>query len=360
MLNVTATNLPRLMVCNGSRLMESSTHSIKQDNTVRDEGNAAHWLVEQVHAGHFTAEELIDRKAPNGVYITAEMVEHLEDYMADASMGGIEVSTSHGTPSWQINGRADSVSYVEAQKHLDIGDLKYGWSIVEPEDNWTLISHALGWIQQNPDKPVESITFTIYQPRPYHPEGRVRSWTIETKELDALWDRIATTLTDPSDMLQTSPQCTNCPALATCPAARRAQMNGIEASEQAFNDELDNDELSFQIDQVSRAIEVLKQQEKAYKDLAQHKIRQGEIVNNYALNQDLANTSWLSCMTPEFLQNLTGKDLVGKKVLVTPNQAIKKGVSKEVVAIMTERRVKGVKLVRMDANTKAKKMFNPN
>lgn len=358
MLTVTATELPRLMACNGSRLMGSSTSLVQTDDTVRDEGNAAHWLVEQVHAGHFTVEELIDRKAPNGIYITSEMVGYLEEYLKAIREGGyVEIDTSHGTLSWQINGRADLAKYHAPTKHLRIADLKYGWSIVEPENNWTLISHAIGYIAQH-NLEFSTITFTIYQPRAYHPAGRIRSWQIDHEQLKELWKQLATTLTTPNDILNTGKHCYNCPALATCPAARKAQMNAVDASEKAFVDEIDNEELSFQLDHMKRAIDVLKQQEKAYNEEALNRIKQGQIVNNYSLDHELTNRMWQKHVNPDLMKILTGKDLGKKQDLITPAEAERRGVSKEVVAPFVERCNKGVKLIRMDANTKANKLFN--
>lgn len=361
MLTVTATDLPRLMACNGSRLMGGFTPPVDTDDTVRNEGIAADWLVDQVFNMRFTAEELIDRKAENGVYITAEMVEYLEEYLKAVGTIGfgaqIEVNTSHAGHGWQVNGRADLTKYHAPSQHLDVGDLKFGWGIVEPEDNWTLISHVFGWIAQHPDKPVSSATITIYQPRPHHPGGHVRSVTLGGNMLAELYHRLTTTLSNPSDALNTGPHCYKCPALATCPAARKAQMNAIDASEKAFVDNIDNANLSFQLDHVNRAMEALKQSQKAYSELALHRLRMGQIIPNYSCETGLTNRQWKQDVTPETIQMLTGINVRKPGDMITPNQAEKAGVLPEVVAAFTERRNKDVKLVRIDANTKAKQMF---
>lgn len=357
MLMVTATNLPRLMACNGSRLMGGFTPPVR-DDTIRNEGNAADWVIQQVHSGQFTIEELGDRKAPNGVYITDTMIEYLEEYLRIASYGQIEVNTSHGTKIWEINGRADLVEYRETAKQLFISDFKYGWGIVEPENNWTLISHAISWIAKNPDKLVETIIFTIYQPRPHHQISRVREWSITVEQLDDLYKQLNETLSNPSDAINTGPHCYKCPSLASCPASRLAQMNAVDASEMAFDDNLDNDELSFKLDHMKRAIEVLTQAQKAYIEIALDRVRSGQVIKNYSITNDLTNTVWKEYVTPEMIMTMTGKD-VTKKALITPNQAKKAGVSEEVVKSFTERRNKGVKLERIDANAKAEKMFSP-
>jgi hypothetical protein len=354
MLIVTATDLPRLMACNGSRLMGGANPPVDSDNVVRDEGNAADWLVQQIYNGHFTAEELIDRKAPNGIYITAEMVEFLEPYIHRP--GVIELDTSHAGANWQVNGRADRVNYIRETATLKVDDLKYGWSIVEPEENWTLISHVMGFMAQNPSYPVERAELTIFQPRPHHPDGPVRTWHIDRARIAELYAQMNATLSNPTDILNTSPNCYRCPALAICPAARKAQMNGIEASENAFVDNIDNDNLSFQLDHVARAMKLLKQMHDAYSELALYRLKAGQVVRNYSVENELANRSWLDHVTPEFMQMITGKD-ISQKQLISPAQAEKMGITPEVVSAMTTRKQKGFKLARVDADKKAKKLF---
>lgn len=355
MLSITATDLPRFMACNGSVTLDSPALDGVTDTTVKDEGIAAHWLAEQVHKG-MQPEELVDRQAPNGVFITGEMVEHLEDYLQfiHHAAPNIEVDTSFNNMQFDVHGRADAVAFDPTTLH--IVDLKYGWSIVEPEMNWTLIAHAIGYIQKH-HTITQQIKFTIYQPRPYHPAGKIRSWVITGDELIKLQSDLIRALTNPTDKLNTSIHCKNCPSLAYCPAARKAQYNAIEASEKAFTDVISNDNLSVQIDELRRAACMLKDLEKAYSELALHRLKKGEIINNFTLDKELSNRQWKEGITPEILQILTGKDLT-KKQLITPAQAEKAGVSKEVVAPFTERVNKGVKLVRMDANAKAKKLFN--
>lgn len=367
MLTVTATNLPRLLTCNGSRLVGGLTPpAIAGDDTVKKEGDAADWVVQQVFSGQITANELIERKAPNGVHITAEMVEHLEEYLKAITCNPdtilkaityIEYENSHTVGAVQINGRADLVKYDPARRHLDIGDLKYGWGIVEPENNWTLLSHVFGFMVQNPDAIIETATLTIYQPRPRHYFGPVRSWSINGQNINQLYSEMVKILTNLTDRLQTSEHCYKCPALATCPAARKAQLNAIESSEKAYVETVDNETLSFVLDHFDRAVDMLTQSKKAYEEMALFRIKNGQIIKNYSTETGLSNSNWVEHATPEVLQMLTGKDLTKKK-LVTPAEAKRQGVNEDIVASLTERNNTGVKLVRIDADAKARKLLN--
>lgn len=360
MLSVIATDLPRLIACNGSRLMGASVPPVDATDATKDEGNAVHWLAAQWHSDdNLLLKDIVGQQSPEGVFITREMVEYLEEYFTAIAEAQVEVETSHAGNGWTVRGRADAIKYDPAGGHLTICELKYGWRIVEPEMNWTLISHVAGFIANNPDKPVHTIDMTIFQPRPHHPAGSVRSWRIGVGDFVELYNKMAATLQSPDDMLHTGEiQCHYCPALATCPAARKAEFNAIDTSNKAFTDEIDNKTLSFRLDQIKRASAILKDQEKAYGELALYRVKQGGIVPNYGIESELTNRNWKENLTPEFVEALTGKEL-SKKQLITPAQAEKAGVSKEVVAALTERRNKGVKLVRMDADAKARKAFKP-
>lgn len=361
MLTVTADNLSRLIPCNGSRLLTNFVPVVESDTTVRDEGDAADWIVSQVVGGHFTAEELVERRAPNNVFVTADMVEHLDDYLAMLKATGalVEADMSHSGQGWQVNGRADAISYEPLTQTLTVNDLKFGWSPVEPEMHWPMISHAIGWwLRYGKEFPVQHVKFVIWQPRPYHPEGNVRTWPVSFDKLMELYSFMNATLTNPAETLNTGKWCKGCDRRTACPAFSLAQMNVIDMTTQAFVAELSNDELSHRLDQLTRAEEVIKQSKEAYRDLAFWRIKEGQLIKNYSLTIEKANTSWREGTTPEMLLALTGVDAT-KKELLTPNQAKKAGISEQVVAAFTERRDKGAKLVRQDVSAKAAKLFNP-
>lgn len=360
MFTTTATNLPRFMSCNGSRLVEGFIPSTDDDeDKTRHEGNAVHWLIQQVHEGKFLSEELIDRKAENGVYITPEMVEHADQFLkVVGNSGTVEYDTSFSDPNgkFHVRARTDRADYLTDTQTLLIDDFKYGWGIVEPTENWTLIAHAIGWWFKNLDKPILNVVFTIYQPRPHHPEGRIRKWEISFEELKEYYNILYTALSNPSDMLHTGNHCYKCPSLVNCPAAHKAQMNALDYSEKAFNDKLCNEEISFQLDQFKRSIEILEQGHNALCELATHKLKHGEMIKNYSVEAELANRSWKDFVTLDIMKSMTDID-IKKEQLITPKQAETAGVKKEIIDSFTERKSKGVKLVRINENAKAKKLF---
>ena len=358
MLTIDASNLPRYMQCNGHRLLQADPVFIERDNTIREEGNAAHWLASVAFSGQHTIDEMVDRKAPNGIFITSEMAEHVGDYISAIDRnpyhpGNIEWSYSLVGQNWQVNGRADYISHND--QTLNIDDLKYGYTIVEPKKNWTLIAHAIGYCQTNNVAP-QQITFIIHQPRAPHRDGRVREWSISYDELLLLYAEMNAALYNPSNTLQTGPNCYKCPAFVGCPARQDAELNALETAHMAYRAEIENTELSDRMALIHRAEEMIKQAKKAYEEQIMYRLKQGQALNGYAIENDLTNRMWKDGVTVDLMQTLTGVNL-SKPQLITPSQAEKAGVSKDIVAMFAERRPKGSKLVRIDTDKRAAKFF---
>jgi hypothetical protein len=355
MISLTATELPRFMACNGSQSM-TRLEPYEPDESVEEEGNAAHWLVEQMFKlPALDINSFLNKEAPNGVFITTEMLEHCERYIQDINAlgGSVEVHTTLRFETFDIRGRADHIAVVNSV--LYINDFKYGWRIVEPEMNWTLIWHALAFMHRE-SPPVDEIVFRIYQPRPFHPLGNVREWRINRAKLSELTVILNSTCSNPQQVLNSGSHCYRCPSLAVCPAAQIASMNSIDVSQKTFDSHVNNEQLSFMLDQTSKAIKTLEQSRTAYEELASHRIKAGQTVPEYSMQTDLSQKQWKKGLTAEIMQTITGLDL-SKKQLVTPNQAETLGVNKKVIETLTERNTKGLKLVRLDERKKAEKLL---
>lgn len=355
MLTITATDLHRYMNCSGFKDLTPFEPSEK-DTTVRDEGVAVHWMIEDAFKTDKLLEEYTDRKAPNGVYITAAMIEHAEEYYKWLNETGadIECDTTHRTDAWQINGRADAKAVLGESLH--IADFKYGWTQVEVKKNWTLISHACAVAMQNPA--VKNITLTVFQPRGFHHDGQVRDWNLTIDDLKNLYNQIDSKLRNPVKTLSTGNHCKDCPVATNCPAAQKAAMRVIDVSEhEVFDSTVNTDKLSYILDNLYRAEEHLKQTLKAYEELATHQMKQGTLIPEYSLKRGLSQRVFKEGVTPEMLQALFNVDVTEKKMM-TPAQAEKKGIPKEAMESFCERKETGLKIVRISAEKQAKEKFN--
>lgn len=354
MLSLTATELPRFMTCNGYKSL-GSIQPFDSSTELIDEGRAVHWLAEQVASG-INPETLIGQSASNNLFITDEMVENCQNYFKFISSDSaeVEIDTSHSGNGWEIRGRADCIKH--NNDVLIIADLKYGWRIVEPKMNWTLISHAIGWCKQHENHHPNLIVFKIFQPRPYHPQGCIREWQINYNELMQLYDKLTQTLVNPSSTVCSGAQCYKCQSLSQCPAAQIAAMNAIDVAELAFDSEISNERLSWMLTNLKRAQEVLKQSCDAYEDLAKHRLSEGKSVKGYSISPSLGQTTWNKDINAEFIKAMTGIDVHVEK-LMTPAQAKKAGVPKEFIAECTYRPDNGLKLVAVDETKIAEKYF---
>ena len=355
MLSLTATELPRFMACNGFTRL-GGIEPFNPSTEITDEGNAAHWLCEQVYQG-IKPESLIGQKAYNGLFITEDMVENCREYinLITSTSCYVEKDTSHRNGNlWEIRGRADYIARYD-EHTLMIADLKYGWRIVEPEMNWTLISHAIEARRYCGFIPTRFI-FRVYQPRPFHPRGPVRDWVIGKVELDEFEDQLISTLNNPSATVCSSEQCYRCKSLSQCPAAQIATMNAVDVANMAFDSEISDDKLAWMLDNLKRAQEVIKQSYEAYQDLALHRLKAGDKIKSYDIQTALGNTIWNDDVTPEMLEVISGVDCTVKK-LITPAQAKKKGVPEDLIGQFTHRPDNGFKLVKIDQNKLGNKLF---
>lgn len=355
MLSLTATELPRFMACNGYKSL-GGIEPFNPSTEQTDEGNAAHWLCEQVYHGA-NAEDLIGQTAPNGLYITADMVEYCREYLnvITSNECEVEVDTSHSGDGWEIRGRADSIEYYKECFTLFVADLKYGWRIVEPENNWTLISHAIAYCRKHNIQPT-TIVFRIFQPRPFHPQGTVRERTIDYAKLMSLYQELSEVLSHPSSTVCSGSQCYKCQCLSQCPAAQIAAMNAIDVVEMAFDSEIENDKLVWMLANLKRAQEIIKQSYDAYEDLALHRLKAGGRLKGYSMQQALGQTTWNDGITSDVVKMMSGVDVRVDKIM-TPAQAKKAGVPEDLIKSMTHRPDNGFKLVAVDENKLAQKMF---
>lgn len=361
MLTIEAQELIRLMQCNGSFKLPvfELPHA---PSSVREQGVAAHFIARSVWTREFSeAIELVDRRAPNGIFITPEMADHVAEYIdivraSDApEFNDVDVKTAltDDQQFYSINGHADNIAL--GPHHVTVRQFQYGFSIVEPDENWSMIFHAIAFCVKMGRFPA-NVTFEVFQPRAYHHRGRLRRWSISGDELRNYWMQMHQTLCSLSDHLQTGPACGKCKSFVFCPIRREKDFNAIEAAGLAYADDLPNDALAVLLDTVEAAKKTLDETQKALQELARHRVKNGQVVANYGFEPTLGNTTWNEGVTPETLLALTGKNLT-KPGLVTPAAAKRAGAPEAIVDALTHRPVTGHKLVRENTHKKAARLL---
>lgn len=356
----TATELPRLMHCIGSRNMQAALPP-DHDHEARDEGTAAHWLA---NAWFHGSQPVAGTKAPNGYVITGEMIDHVGTYISALDCGEIEVETTFSGAAWEVRARADHIvalydpndQYQTYVQTLVIDEFKYGHRLVSPVENWTMVAHAAGYCLARNIQP-ERIIFRVHQPRAYHPDGPLRTWEIDYATLCKLYGQIDERLSNPTNELMTDVDiCAKCHALATCPAARMASMNAIDAAHIGFNDSLPANTLAYEYELLKRAEGTVNNRREALEELMTHRIKTGNVIMGYGLKPRLANSRWKPGISADAITMVTGVD-VRKIDTVTPAEAKRRGLSDATVAALTDRPIIGTKLERIDADAAARKHF---
>lgn len=364
MLMVRCSSLPRVFACPGSLTLGAQAPTSLETEAAR-EGTAAHELAKMVLTGAVShVDELIDRRASNGVVYTAEMADHTAQYIEHLQTRGLpltveesgQFSLTHAT----VTGTPDCIAYDATANRLYIDDFKYGFRHVEARENWQLIGYALLVCVNMSLRPSE-IILTIHQPRSYHSEGTIREWSINNDQLQHYFQQLDAALTAAahSTTIQTGPHCYKCPAATICPANQKAGMAALEyALESVYSDELTGGALATELDNLRRAQEIVKDRLTALEELAIDRVKKGatNAPPGYILETRLGNRKWLDTVNADMFNMLTGV-LIEVPKLMTPAQAERAGADKATVAAFTERLPIGHKLRRVDIDAKAREIF---
>lgn len=362
MFETVATELPRILACNGSILLGGQKPPSNDDPTARDEGNAAHWLIEQCFRNHIEPSEFIGKKAPNGVTITnaiaANIIEYLNHIRSrhNHSFGFEDDCYVFNGDVWRISCRPDFWSFDGTT--LEIDDFKHGFRIVEPDNNWTMIAYALALRDAFTRIGIRVVyaVLRIHQPRVPHPAGTVREWRLTADELQNRYQYLDHSLRNLSNTLKTGPQCDKCPNVTICPAVRTASFNAVDVSLTAHSENMQDDTIGQELEILEAAEKRIKARKKQLEDLAIYRMKQGAIIPNYALERSFGNNVFKDDFAPEFLSAMLGID-VTKRDVITPAQAVKAGASETLVKSFSTRKETGLKLTRANANDRATRMF---
>lgn len=362
MITLRASGLARIMKCFGPLNMKDLPEY--ESGAPAMEGTAAGEML-QAMLEQRTIVPQIGKHASNGVAFDDDMIFHVTPIASEILKNAqseilceteVNIVTRSGV---QIKGHSD-VTYIRDGK-LYVDDLKYGWGIVDVKENWQLLAYAIGEVMRR-GQVFPSIVLRIHQPRPHHEDGSTREWEITYEELlqrfevlEARCDQIAAG----SRELVTGNHCKYCPAAShACPAFNRAYHAGVDYILSDFKqDDINESEIAFQLDQLQRISDVLKVKKDSIEQLANYRIKEGAIIPGWMTEQKLGDRKWKSSISPQAIEVMTGKKIV-KETILSPAQAEKLGVPKDLVKTLVDRHLMGVTLVKKDAGKLADKIFN--
>jgi len=186
-MNLTFSNSPLWSNCPMScsprqrnELAEAYADLAEHDSPDAQEGQAAHWAAKLLLYGNAAlAEELVGKTAPSGWTVDDKMARHVQGYVdtfrEQQPLAERDLSLWDG----MVNGRTDAYVADSRAHTLYVRDFKYGHRIHEPQGNAQLLLPAIALRQPHHTL----IHLSIYQPRPWHPDGPYRKWIIGPQEL---------------------------------------------------------------------------------------------------------------------------------------------------------------------------------
>lgn len=356
---VHCSQLSRPMTCLGS----VEFHEQTEPGEAAKEGTAAGELLEMRLTGQVAFPKYYGI-AKNGVSFDDDMSFYTspiaEEILSNNQDGVLcETKIDWTTRSGIVVAGKYDASFIRGGK-LYIDDLKYGWNIVEVKENWQLLGYAIGEVIRR-NIAFDRIVMRIHQPRPHHEDGPTREWEISYAELLGYKEQIEARmdqLVQNNRELVTSSKCKYClGASYRCPAFNRSFYAGVEVVLSEFKqDSIDEKEISQQLMLLDRVNEIMKIKTSSLEQLAIDRIKNGKIIPGYMTKDSYGDRTWKKDVSPLVIETLTGKKIVEQKMM-SPAQAEKLGVSKDLIKGFVDRFFKGQKLVRGDSSKLAAKAF---
>jgi hypothetical protein len=356
----------RRVACPGSRALEANYPEDKESPYAR-EGEAAHWVASEVLKRRGSISQL-HNVAPNGEYITHEMVEganlYCETIMNSLKKNekelvsgskleierAIDISTIHpecwGTPD----------CWFTTNKDLYIYDYKFGHGFVDVFENWQLIEYAAGIFEELKINGIRDNTFRVHfcivQPRSYSRYGTVRWWDVVASDLRAYFNILRHAEEESfknAAQCKPSPECTYCRGRHACEALQRSTLRTVDVTASNMPMELNSHELGRELLYLRHAAELLDARITGLSEQAIAMIRRGERVLNFNLEQSPGREVWNVPATDIItMGNLMGIDLAKKIEAITPKQAIKAGLPEQLIKDKTMQTKGSFKLVEHD------------
>jgi len=239
-------------------------------------------------------------------------------------------------------GTPDAWAYDSANNIVYIADYKYGHGYVDHVANWQLLNYWAGISRQitadgrGNNRRVE---FIIVQPRCYHRDGPVRRWNVAAVTLNGYIEHMKkrydeATGKDPK--CETGPECCYCPGRHACESLLKADNAARQFASTAVPLDMSNDALSVELMLSRHFAELLESRITGLEATIQAKLKAGERVPGWALEPTAGRLKWTDEDGAIAMAEMLGVT-VTKRALITPTQAIKAGLPKDVVDLYTER-----------------------
>lgn len=318
------------------------------------EGTAAHWVAQQMIEGATPAPGV---RAPNGVTVTAEMIEGgeiLRDDVLAVAQGApvqmehrVHAKRVHPTQNW---GTLDC--RVAQGPRLTIWDYKFGHRAVDAFENWQLINYAAGWLDElGGSDLLYTFDLRVVQPRAYRREGPAQSWVVNASELRGYINRLNSAaewaLVPKPPASPGASRCRDCKGRHACEALQRAAGAAGDRGKHHLPLDLPDAALGLELRNLTEDLKLIEARVDGLREEALARAtRQGRMIPHWKAQTKYGRLTWnVSADEVLAVGALMGKDLAAPPSPITPAQAKKAGVPEAVVNLYTHRPSGGAELV---------------
>lgn len=346
-------SMARIVQCPGSVAM-SALFPEPDDEPAALEGTATHEVFAEIAYGKPVA---VGQIMSNGVVVDDEMLDGAEMMSGAVADGGWTIEQTTRIPRVHplCFGTPDAWKWVVPRGRLRVLDLKFGHGFVEPYENWQLMAYAAGLIGEEHGENI-IVELTIVQPRNYHRDGPIRTWTTTAVALRPYIDIMASACAQAEQAnapTHVGPECEFCPGRHACPTLQRAALNVADLTGQATPLSLTPSQAGAELRRLDRADELLKARRTGLQQQVLSALRQGVNVPHWHIEHGEGRENWVDPAQALVIGSLMGIPLSKPVEPVTPAQARKLGVD---VSGFTRRLTGQAQLV-ADDPLKARKVF---
>lgn len=368
--------------CRGSVALQQQYPQDEESDEAR-EGTAAHHYVSELLNGRDVP---LGSVAPNGVPITAEMVDCAQEILVDIrdtmlTWPGSELYIEQRFHMPRVHadnwGTPDAVVIDRANRAFHIWDYKFGHRFVDACGNLQLLDYALGvaeFLGLDPDVPYDHpqafrgwrISLSIAQPRNYSQVGPMREWYISGEGLRdrlAQFRKAAFEAMSPGAAFTTGEHCRDCSGRHACPALQRAAALAMDVSLRSQPVNLTPHALGLELRHIDDAIKRLEARKTGLDEQALGMIRGGTSVPFYTTEYASGREKFVVPAAEVFaLGDLFGANFRKEPEAITPGQArtaLKKlGIDGEVISSYADKPRGALRLTRVNDDA-AKLAFQP-
>ncbi len=335
----------RRVQCSASTTAEAR-YPETEESPEAAEGTAAHWAVAEMLAGRLVDVGLI---APNGVFLTDEMIEAADlmydDVHRELAVHGMK-SEIHGVIEQRVAiprihplswGTPDFRAWLPGN-HLLLYDFKFGYRTVDVFENWQLMEYVAGCIGELPPGVLDMhvrVTVKIVQPRAHHRDGPIRSWTFMGDDIRGelnIASAAAHEALGPNPQYRVGAECRDCAARHACVTLQRAALTACDVAGAAQPFDLPPPALALEYRTLMRHRTLLDARISGLEQQALSMIKRGAALPGLRVEHGAGRERWTIPDTEVIaLGQMLAVNVANPPKAMTPKQAVAAGLPPSVL-----------------------------